>query len=249
MSVSEHDLELLETWLDGELADEQVDALRRRLSHEPALAQMADQLRADRQLRASAWQGLDRGGDIESLIARVRRDNRKQEVWTSRLQTLRQVSGIAAAIVLMFGAGWISRSRLTTTAEQPAQSTIATNQNPTVSAPVHTGRSAPGEFPVPVVSNDLSMSRSGNPNVQVSAPQSFNPLLERFDTSAISGRRPLFQVQVLDAWGKVQYAKPMESYSDAMQFADYIGRFQGNSSSSSPGNSSSVLLGDPQRQR
>jgi hypothetical protein len=246
MSVSDHDLETLETWLDGELTEEQADALRRRLSTEPALAQIADQLRSDRQLRASAWAGLDSGGDVEALIARVRRENRKHELWSGRLQTLRQVSGIAAAIVLMFGAGWISRSRLETAQDQPP-AVVATNQN-TQSAPAPADANRGNTMLA--VDNGLRINRPSDPNPQLASRQSQqpNPLLVPFDMRSLSVTRPRFQVQVLDAFGNVQYVRPMDAFSDAVQLADYIGHFQDGASSNPASNRNIMPVNNQQPQ-
>jgi hypothetical protein len=241
MSVSDHDLEMLETWLDGELSEEQADALRRRISNDTALAQMADQLRSDRQLRAHAWQGLDSGGDIEALIANVRRANRKNELWGSRLQALRQVSGIAAAVVLMFGAGWISRSRLSTSPDSPPAA-VATNINATSST--NPGQSnkqpaAPGG-PVMLTSNEFRMNRGPNGQLE-SNPNQLNPLLAQFDTRSLSTTPPRFRVQVLDAFGNLTYEKPMDTYDDALKFANYIGNYQAPTGLPSPVPNSNIV--------
>lgn len=230
MSVSDHDLEMLETWLDGELTEEQADALRRRMSNDTALAQMADQLRSDRQLRAHAWQGLDSDADVEKLVANVRRENRKHELWGSRLQTLRQVSGIAASVALMFGAGWISRSRLSTSPDSPT-AFVATNTNPAptnVQAAMDNSRgTATGTLAI--ATNELRMNRSAEPGAQfVSRQTPLNPLLVPFDTRSLSTTTPRFRVLVLDAFDKVQFEKPMDTFdvNDAIKFADYIAHYQ-----------------------
>ena len=52
--VPENDLELLETYLDGELTEPQVDALIERLRTEPALGAALQALKGERQLRGLA---------------------------------------------------------------------------------------------------------------------------------------------------------------------------------------------------
>ena len=55
MAVSEQDLELLETYLDGELSGSEVDALIDRLRTDPALATAMETAKAERQVRMAIW--------------------------------------------------------------------------------------------------------------------------------------------------------------------------------------------------
>jgi anti-sigma factor RsiW len=115
MTVTETDLELLETYLDDELSAGDGDALRRRLASEPALAQAMDQLRQDRELRQLAFGTMEPAErqtmSASETIARSLRQAATREVaWTSRLRILRQVSAAAACIVVGLLVGWFARS-------------------------------------------------------------------------------------------------------------------------------------------
>jgi hypothetical protein len=113
MAVTDQELELMEQWLDGELPEGQAEALRARISGEPELAQVVDRLRGDRKMRAAIFSALEPANhDVDALINNVRRAVRKEEVWGSRMRILRNVSGVAAALAMVFFAGWISRSKL-----------------------------------------------------------------------------------------------------------------------------------------
>src|SRR4051794_12854491 len=89
MSVSDNDLESLEELLDGELPVEQAELLRRRMSVEPEMAQAMDRLRTDRQMRARVFAALEPSdSQVESLVANVRRDVRRDELRSLRFRTL-----------------------------------------------------------------------------------------------------------------------------------------------------------------
>jgi hypothetical protein len=154
MPVSDHDLETLETWLDGELAVEHADELRRRLSAETDLAQAVDRLRADRQVRAAIWQTMEPAeAQVEAVVKGVRTGIRKDEIWTMRFRVLRSASAIAASIVLVFAVGWISRDRLHVgPANHSAAPTVAVNNSP-----------APTNSPSGVPSGNVRLVGTGDP--------------------------------------------------------------------------------------
>ena len=115
MSVSEIDLELLETYLDDELSAEDGDALRRRLASEPALAQAMDQLRQDRELRQLAFGSMEpaerqTSTATDTIVRSLRQAATRELAWSSRLRILRQVSAAAACIVVGLLIGWFARS-------------------------------------------------------------------------------------------------------------------------------------------
>lgn len=113
MPISDSDLQVLEEWLDGELPEAQTESLRRRLSMEPELALAADRLRGDRQLRSRLFTLLEpTERDMDPLVADLRREVRREELWASRVRGLKKITALAASIVLVFMAGWVSRERL-----------------------------------------------------------------------------------------------------------------------------------------
>lgn len=113
MSVSEHDLEIIESWLDGEISEAQATALRDRISADPQLAQTVDRLRSERSLRTGIWQTMEPSDkQAEMLVSNIRRAVRKEDLIDGRLRTLRKFASAAAVVALVFGAGWISHSRI-----------------------------------------------------------------------------------------------------------------------------------------
>lgn len=141
MSMSENDLELLETYLDGELPDEHCAALRTRIERDPELSAALDELREQRELRQQAYSSIEAAAagpgcatawQVEqALRMAITRDL----VWSSRLKILRQVSAAAACVVVGLMIGWFARggvgiNRTTSVVAQPAKSpTIAQGSN------------------------------------------------------------------------------------------------------------------------
>jgi anti-sigma factor RsiW len=113
MPVSDNDLQVLEELLDGELAEAQTQVLRQRLAVEPELAAAMDRLRGDRQLRSRLFTLLEPlEQEVDVQVAQMRREIRREDIWASRVRGLRKITSVAAGIVLVFMAGWISRERL-----------------------------------------------------------------------------------------------------------------------------------------
>jgi anti-sigma factor RsiW len=103
---NEHDLEQLETLLDGELPDHEAAALRARVASEPALAEALDCLRGERDMRALVWRAMEpRDAQVSTVVNNVRAEIRRDEAWNGRLRALRYVSGLAACLVLGFMMG------------------------------------------------------------------------------------------------------------------------------------------------
>src|SRR5437764_10975801 len=90
MSVPETDLELLESYLDGELPSAESDALRRRIASEPVLAAAIQTLRSERAVRAAFWESCEPGDDVVSrLMGRVEKKVDDHWMWTRRLAKLK----------------------------------------------------------------------------------------------------------------------------------------------------------------
>ncbi len=218
MSVSEQDLELLETWLDGELPEEQSELLRRRLSAEPELSQAMDHLRSERATRTQIWHDLEPSDtQAESLVAEIRRAIVKHEVWAVRFRTLRSVSGIAASIAIVFLAGWMSRSRLqvgpTSTAALTNSTQVANNN-----VPISNNTNPNIAVPVPGNPSNVFVSAPSNPaNVMVNA---------RPEANGLSRLRPTYKVLVLDPFGRLLHTQELDKLEDAQKFTEELGRWQ-----------------------
>ncbi|CAN5576692.1 hypothetical protein BH09PLA1_BH09PLA1_37770 [soil metagenome] len=117
MSVSEHDLELLETYLDNELAADDMESIRGRLKREPALAIALDQLTRDRQLRHQVYFAMDREvaptarAATESIGRSLHRAALREASWNGRRLIFRQICAAAACIVVGLLVGWFGRER------------------------------------------------------------------------------------------------------------------------------------------
>jgi len=101
MSIVESDLDLLETYLDGELPIADAEGLWRRLSSEPGLTAALGELRAQRANRSVVWQQMEPADREDASVRRhvtasVRRHNHVENIWR-----IGKVSSAAAAMILL----------------------------------------------------------------------------------------------------------------------------------------------------
>lgn len=140
MSVSEQDLELLETWLDGALEPAEASAVAARVAGEPALGLMVEELRQQRSLRAVVWQSMEPDQLSADRVAwQIRGAMADRSVPRSAgfspFRLARWGSVAAACVVLGFVAGRSGQPVVMPTAvdsKQPAMQVAA--------APDHTGQ-------------------------------------------------------------------------------------------------------------
>ena len=141
-SVSEHDLELLETYLDNELAPDDMESIRARLKREPGLAAALDQLTRDRQLRHRVFFEVDREiattarASTDEIARSLRQAAVREVAWSNRRNIFRQLSAAAACIVVGLLAGWFGRERAefrSDPSERVMRQTIDTDSTMTVS--------------------------------------------------------------------------------------------------------------------
>jgi len=116
--MSEDDLLLLETYLDGELADEgEVQAVVRRLGDDAAFAAAFEQISSQRQVRQEAFRVMERdevtasatSGTADWLARSLNQAAVREVVWASRLRILKTVSALAACLIVGLGVGWYVR--------------------------------------------------------------------------------------------------------------------------------------------
>jgi anti-sigma factor RsiW len=110
MSVSDEQIELLESYIDGELPAGDEDSLRRRLEAEPALASALETLRQERDLRMVAWQSCEPSeASVKRLIARVDAAVDRHNAWAYRIARYRIPFAAAACIIVGFMVGYVGR--------------------------------------------------------------------------------------------------------------------------------------------
>ncbi len=113
--LNERDYELLEMYLDDELPQAEVEALRNRLAADSSLTSALSQIRNERRLRAEWIQSLEpSASEVESLVSAIRRDITRDTVWSKRLAATRRYTAIAATFAIVFAAGWFGRGMLST---------------------------------------------------------------------------------------------------------------------------------------
>jgi anti-sigma factor RsiW len=106
--VSDTDLELLETYLDGELPMSEAEGLWRRLAKEPELSAELDQLRADRATRSSMWESCEPDEDAARLIVGRVSASVARRRWVEGLRrSMVRVAAAAACILIGVQIGWM----------------------------------------------------------------------------------------------------------------------------------------------
>lgn len=114
--ISEQELERLESYLDGECAPEDEQALRRRLDAEPALAWELEQLRADRSARGTFFASLEADEETSARVFHnVRREIRRRQTRIVHWKRFCYGTAAAACVLAAFfaGAGWMGSSSRT----------------------------------------------------------------------------------------------------------------------------------------
>jgi hypothetical protein len=117
MSLSELDLELLETYLDGELAEDEATALRARLAGQPSLTAALDELRQQRELRQEVYASMECASDgstADQINRALRAAMTREIVWSRRWRLIRRFSAAAACLAVGLFAGWFARGNLST---------------------------------------------------------------------------------------------------------------------------------------
>lgn len=110
--TSEQDLDLLETWLDGELPAGEAEALQARLGSEPELAAALAQLRSDREARSAMFTSLaGSSAQAETILTNVKRLASTGERRRWAMRAVRYISAAAACLLVGFAAGWFGRAR------------------------------------------------------------------------------------------------------------------------------------------
>jgi hypothetical protein len=110
MPICETDLDLLESYLDGELAMTEAEGLWRRLSVESELSAMLDQLRADREIRLAVWGAMEPADRAAAAVNnRITASMRRQNMWAWSRTATNFVAAAAACLMIGIGIGRMDR--------------------------------------------------------------------------------------------------------------------------------------------
>jgi len=148
MAGTDTELELLETYLDGELPAQEAEALDARVAREPELGKVLEGLRHERELRAMVWERYEPNAQtVERFLGRVQKKVDNHWWWAGQLANLRLIGAAAACIVL----GWVGRGMLQSPATAPGQ--LTTLSNPGI-VQVSTGAPKSGPVSLPIYDGD-----------------------------------------------------------------------------------------------
>lgn len=217
-SVNENDLELLEGYLDDELTGRELDALRQRLSSEPALAAAIDELKSQRQMRQQFFAACepDQMG-VERLVQSVKQNVTREIAWSDRNRSLRSWGSLAACLLvgLFLGRAMRGTGQTSTPTFAPQQAQVVSSPIISPSVPQNTDRPRDTRlvFDGPAVINP----NRGPSNFRITAPPTAN----------VGAVNPLegYSINVVNRFGQVvrQFDSP-EQYQkfidDQMQRAN-----------------------------
>jgi hypothetical protein len=198
MSVSENDLELLESYLDDELRGAELEALRRRLSSEPALNVVMDELRGQRDMRQMFFSTCEPDQmSVERLVQSVKRQATREIVWADRNRKLRWAGSLAACLLVGFGVGRGTHKSAdpTNLARQPQQQTV-----------IVSGPRAPVSPQNPQNPQNPLQHLVGTDEVTFNGPRivptpDFN--ITRINPNNVAPKMAGYQVRLVDASGNV----------------------------------------------
>jgi hypothetical protein len=226
MSVTENDLEILESYLDDELAPRELEALRQRLSSEPALASAMDELRAEREMRQSYFASCEPDdASVERLVRAVNKSVTQEIVWSKRSRSLGWIGGLAACLLVGFGVGRGFRGATENT--NVAQTGSANTGVSPVATPV---KMAPKEARINVATNDGPLVFDG---------PAANPQRRRIDGFSLRGLTvadvvsldpfPGGHINVVDNNGRI-----MRTFDSHEQYLRFVSEQMGQTPSTNP---------------
>jgi hypothetical protein len=108
--VTETEIDILETWLDGELGPIEASEVQRRLATDPELSAAQADLRRERELRAAHFAAIEpTDAENRDFLDRVEANIARRRRWTIYHQFARTAGAIAACVAIGFGIGWMGR--------------------------------------------------------------------------------------------------------------------------------------------
>jgi hypothetical protein len=112
--MNDDDLQILESYLDGEMSPVQSEMLWRRLSSESDLSTELEKLRAEHAARQGVWVSLEPAEhSVAQLEYSIVRGARRQEILSTVSRGFGILTTAAACILMGFTIGWLGRDRYT----------------------------------------------------------------------------------------------------------------------------------------
>jgi hypothetical protein len=112
MTVNENDVELLESYLDGELPMSECEGLWRRLAVEPALSNELERLRSEGAVRQVVFSSLEPSDEVLAQLQRnIFKGARKQTFQAVYNRYVRVIGSVAACLLFGFAVGWWGHDR------------------------------------------------------------------------------------------------------------------------------------------
>jgi anti-sigma factor RsiW len=186
--ISELDQQLLDEYLDGQLAPVDAQRLARRLALEVPLAEELMALRAERTIRQSVFAALEPEPKIaEAFSKRVASAARRQTQRRRFGGVARIGGGIAACIAIGFAAGWIGRGHGSTPIPTP-NTPIAQSGSPGSAPAVAVLNSAHPAAPTGQLTGPFQVSLT-DPDGHVLAVQKFDRIEDAAAAADTMGRR------------------------------------------------------------
>ena len=110
--MTDQDLELLDSYLDGALSKEEVRALEARLLAEPGMADELARQREAREIRVQIWKSMEPSdSEVDRLMERIGESLERRSRFSFVLNNLRVIGAAAACILVGFLTGWMGRSQ------------------------------------------------------------------------------------------------------------------------------------------
>ncbi|MFI5380032.1 MAG: anti-sigma factor family protein [Tepidisphaerales bacterium] len=123
--MTETELDILDTWLDGELGPIEAGELQQRLAANPELLAAQADLRRERELRAAHFAASEpTDAENHDFLNRVEANIARRRRWTLYHQFARTAGAIAACVAIGFGIGWIGRGGPSSTANRTAPAPV-----------------------------------------------------------------------------------------------------------------------------
>lgn len=132
--MNEKDFELLESYLDDELTSVQVDDLRGRLSQEPALATLLNELRIERDARSEIFSSFEPSDhSVDLLMRNIHREVNRNLLMERFTRGVRVFGAVAACVAMGFVGGYLVRGN------SVAPTTITPEKTALVSSDIPSG--------------------------------------------------------------------------------------------------------------